>query len=84
MAKGAQNIGVQIHRRTQADGFEWTGSEWLVRGVFMEEKGGNLLAQEGFEIRAEHVITATGNHAQRTANFSESKSPPCQCNTSIL
>ena len=36
----------------------------------MAEKGGNLVpSDETFEIRAEHVVTATGNHAQRTASL---------------
>lgn len=68
MAKGARQRGVQIIRKRQVDSYEWTGSEWIVRGVIMVEKGGNLVAsEETFEIHAEHVVTATGNHAQRTA-----------------
>ena len=36
----------------------------------MVEKGGNLIQfDEPFEITAEHVITATGNHAQKTARL---------------
>ena len=36
----------------------------------MVERGGNLvLSDETFEVRAEHVVTATGNHAQRTAGL---------------
>lgn len=70
MAKGARQMGVEIVRRTQVDGFRWTGSEWIVTGHRMIEKGGNLVpSEEGFEIRAEHVVTATGNHAQRTARL---------------
>ena len=35
----------------------------------MAEKGGNLVAtDEQMVITAEHVVTATGNHAQRTAH----------------
>ncbi len=68
MAKGARQRGVEIIRKRQVDSYEWTGSEWIVRGSVMVEKGGNLVAgDERFEIRAEHVVTATGNHAQRTA-----------------
>ncbi len=68
MAKGARQRGVQIVRKRQVDSYEWTGSEWIVRGSVMIEKGGNLVpGEEKFEIRAEHVVTATGNHAQRTA-----------------
>ena len=34
----------------------------------MVEKGGNLVqSNEKITITAEHVVTATGNHAQRTA-----------------
>ncbi len=70
MAKGARQRGVDIHRKTQVDSLEWTGSEWIVRGSRMADKGGNLVAGEDkFEVRAEHVITATGNHAQRTAHL---------------
>ena len=68
MAKGARQRGVEIVRKRQVDSYEWTGSEWIVRGSCMIEKGGNLVpGEETFEIRAEHVVTATGNHAQRTA-----------------
>ncbi len=68
MAKGARQRGVEIIRKRQVDSYEWTGSEWIVRGTVMIEKGGNLIpSEETFEIHAEHVVTATGNHAQRTA-----------------
>ena len=68
MAKGARQLGCEIERKCQVDSYEWTGSEWIVRGTRMQEQGGNLIAgSETFEIRAEHVVTATGNHAQRTA-----------------
>ena len=68
MAKGARQRGVEIYRKMQVDSYFWTGSEWIVRGTVMVEKGGNLVAgEEKFEIYAEHVVTATGNHAQRTA-----------------
>ena len=68
MAKGARQHGATIERKAQVDSYEWTGSEWIVRGTKMIEQGGNLIASaETFEIRAEHVVTATGNHAQRTA-----------------
>ncbi len=70
MAKGARQRGVEIVRKRQVDSYEWTGSEWIVRGFVMVEKGGNLVpSDESFEIRAEHVVTATGNHAQRTAQL---------------
>ncbi len=76
MAKGARQRGVQILRRMQVDSYEWTGSEWIVRGHVMGEKGGNLVpTEETFEIRAEHVVTATGNHAQRTARLLGIRSP---------
>jgi dimethylglycine dehydrogenase len=42
----------------------------------MVEQGGNLVAtEEKAEIRAEHVVTATGNHAQRTARLLGIKTP---------
>ncbi|MDP3339061.1 FAD-dependent oxidoreductase [Frigidibacter sp.] len=76
MAKGARQHGAEIVRRMQVDSYEWTGSEWIVRGHKMVEKGGMLVAsEEAFEIRAEHVVTATGNHAQRTARLLGLKIP---------
>ncbi|MFQ3354599.1 MAG: dimethylglycine dehydrogenase [Paracoccaceae bacterium] len=76
MAKGARQFGVEIERRWQADSYEWTGNEWRVTCSKMEEKGGNLVAsKEKIVIHAEHVVTATGNHAQRTANLLGIKMP---------
>ena len=76
MAKGARQLGAEIYRKLQVDSYEWTGSEWIVRGTKMVERGGNLVAGEDrFEIRAEHVVTATGNHAQRTAKLLGIKIP---------
>ena len=70
MAKGARQRGVEIVRKAQVDGYAWTGSEWIVTGRIMADRGGNLVpGEESFEIRAEHVVTATGNHAQRTARL---------------
>ncbi|MFK7942095.1 MAG: NAD(P)/FAD-dependent oxidoreductase, partial [Paracoccaceae bacterium] len=70
MAKGARQHGAEIYRKTQVDGYEWTGDEWIVSGRKMIETGGRLVpADEAVEIRAEHVVTATGNHAQRTADL---------------
>jgi dimethylglycine dehydrogenase len=70
MAKAARQHGATIQRRAQVDAYRWTGSEWIVSGRMMTERGGNLVpSEESFEIRAEHVVTATGNHAQRTARL---------------
>ena len=70
MAKGARMAGATIERRIQVNAYRWTGSEWVVTCERMVEKGGNLVPSgEEFEIRAEHVVTATGNHAQRTARL---------------
>jgi dimethylglycine dehydrogenase len=70
MAKGARQRGVEIVRKVQVDGYRWTGAEWVVSCVKMVETGGNLVpSDERFEITAEHVVTATGNHAQRTARL---------------
>jgi dimethylglycine dehydrogenase len=70
MAKGARQHGATIERKMQVDGYRWTGSEWIVSCTRMEEKGGMLVAtEEKFDIHAEHVVTATGNHAQRTARL---------------
>ena len=76
MAKGARRRGVRIYRMSQVNSFEWTNSEWVVGGSAMTEKGGRLVESgETFEIRAEHVICATGNHAQRTAGLLGIKIP---------
>ncbi len=70
MAKGARQRGVIIERKWQVDGYLWRGDHWEVTVTKMEEKGGNLVASDHREvIRAEHVVTATGNHAQRTAQL---------------
>ena len=76
MAKGARQRGVTIERRWQVDGYEWTGSEWKVTVTRMVEKGGNLVPSDDTAvITAEHVVTATGNHAQRTAQLLGLKIP---------
>lgn len=76
MAKGARQRGVTIERKWQVDGYKWTGSEWIVSVTKMVEQGGNLVASdEKAEIHAEHVVTATGNHAQRTARLLGVKTP---------
>ena len=76
MAKGARQLGVHIERKIQVDGYRWTGSEWIVSCTRMAERGGMLLpTEEKFEIHAEHVVTATGNHAQRTAKLLGIKIP---------
>ncbi|WP_300064615.1 FAD-dependent oxidoreductase [uncultured Roseobacter sp.] len=68
MAKGARQRGVMIERKWQADAFHWTGTHWEVTATKMGEKGGNLVStDEQIVIAAEHVVTASGNHAQRTA-----------------
>ena len=70
MAKGARQHGCTIERKWQVDAYTWTGSEWQVTCTRMVEKGGNLVASdEQVVITAEHVVTATGNHAQRTARL---------------
>ncbi|MBK4215364.1 FAD-dependent oxidoreductase [Paracoccus caeni] len=76
MAKGARMAGATIERKIQVNGYQWTGSEWIVTCEKMVDKGGNLVPSgEIFEIRAEHVVTATGNHAQRTARLLGIKIP---------
>jgi dimethylglycine dehydrogenase len=70
MAKGARRHGVTIERKWQVDGYEWTGAEWRVSVTRMADRGGNLVPTEERQvITAEHVVTATGNHAQRTARL---------------
>jgi dimethylglycine dehydrogenase len=76
MAKGARQHGATFERKIQVDGYRWTGDEWIVSCTRMVEKGGNLVpSEETFEIHAEHVVTATGNHAQRTAKLLGIKTP---------
>jgi dimethylglycine dehydrogenase len=76
MAKGARQRGVVIERKWQVDGYEWTGDHWDVTCTRMVEKGGNLVAsEEKVVVAAEHVVTATGNHAQRTAQMLGIKMP---------
>jgi dimethylglycine dehydrogenase len=76
MAKGARQFGVTFERKVQVNGYRWTGADWVVTCARMLEQGGNLVASdEVFEITAEHVVTATGNHAQRTARLLGIKIP---------
>ena len=76
LARGARARGVEIARRWQADAYRWTGSEWVVTLTRMAERGGNLVpTEERVEVTAEHVVTATGNHAQRTARLLGIKIP---------
>ena len=76
MAKGARQRGVEIARKWQVDAYDWNGEVWEVTCTKMAEKGGNLVAtDEQVIIRAEHVVTATGNHAQRTAQMLGIKMP---------
>ena len=76
MAKGARQRGVAIERKWQADAFHWTGEAWEVTCTKMVERGGNLVpSDEQIVITAEHVVTASGNHAQRTAKMLGIKMP---------
>jgi len=76
MAKGARQRGVTIERKWQVDGYKWAGDHWEVTVSKMIERGGNLVASdEQMVIHAEHVVTATGNHAQRTARMLGIKTP---------
>jgi len=76
MAKGARQHGVAIERKWQVDGYEWTGAEWKVTATKMADRGGNLVpTDEQIVITAEHVVTATGNHAPRTAKLLGIKTP---------
>jgi len=76
MAKGARQHGATIERKLQVDSYFWTGDEWIVTCSRMEERGGNLVAgEEKVTIHAEHVVTATGNHAQRTARLLGIRTP---------
>jgi dimethylglycine dehydrogenase len=76
MAKGARQRGVVIERKWQVDGYAWAGDHWDVTCTKMVEKGGNLVpSDETVVVQAEHVVTATGNHAQRTAQMLGIKMP---------
>src|SRR6056297_2279789 len=76
MAKGARARGVTIERKWQVDGYAWTGAHWDVTLTKMVEKGGNLIpSDERVTVHAEHVVTATGNHSQRTAKLIGIKIP---------
>ena len=76
MAKGARQHGASIERKWQADAFNWNGTAWDVTCTKMIEKGGNLISSdEQIVITAEHVVTASGNHAQRTAKMLGIKMP---------
>ncbi len=76
MAKGARQRGVIIERKWQVDNYHWTGDHWDVTLTKMIEKGGNLVpSDEQTVVHAEHVVTATGNHAQRTARLLGIKIP---------
>ncbi|MEP4980031.1 FAD-dependent oxidoreductase [Ascidiaceihabitans sp.] len=76
MAKGARQRGVMIERKWQADAFHWNGTHWEVTATKMVEQGGNLVpSDEQIVITAEHVVTASGNHAQRTAKMLGIKMP---------
>ena len=68
--------GVTIERKWQVDGYNWTGDHWDVLCTKMVEKGGNLIpSDDQITIHAEHVVTATGNHSQRTAQLLGIKIP---------
>ncbi|MEO1000550.1 MAG: FAD-dependent oxidoreductase, partial [Pseudomonadota bacterium] len=68
MARGARAHGAEIIRKVEVDAFRREGGDWIVEGRQMGERGGNLVpTEERFAIRCEHVVTATGNHALRTA-----------------
>ena len=70
MAKGARQLGATLERKWQADAYRWMGGHWEVDLTRLEERGGNLVpSQETVTVRAEHVVCATGNHAQRTARL---------------
>lgn len=76
MAKGARQLGAKIERRVQAESYLWNNSNWVITSNKMEEKGGNLIPSgEIIEFHAEHLVTASGNHAQKTAKLLGIKFP---------
>ena len=67
-AKAARDLGVEIFRKVEAKNFTYLNNQWEVTVDYMEEKGGNLIPNgEQFITKCDHLITATGNHAQTTA-----------------
>ncbi len=76
MAKGARQRGVTIERKWQVDGYHWTGDR-LGRDLHEDGREGRQpgASEEQVVIPAEHVVTATGNHAQRTARLLGIKIP---------
>ena len=67
-AKAARDLGVEIFRKVEAKNFTYLNNQWEVTIDYMEEKGGNLIPNgEQFITKCDHLITATGNHAQTTA-----------------
>ena len=63
MAAAARKRGVRIHRKKHVESFEpvQSGSGgWKVSGYDLDSK-------EPFSLVTEHVVTATGNHGQATA-----------------
>jgi glycine/D-amino acid oxidase-like deaminating enzyme len=76
MAKGARQRGVEIERKWQVDGYRLDRGS-LGRDLHQDGREGRQPrpSDEQVEIRAEHVVTATGNHAQRTAKLLGIKIP---------
>ena len=76
MAKGARQLGATIERKVQVERLSL--DRVRMDGDLHADgtRGGNLVASDDtFEIHAEHVVTATGNHAQRTARLLGIKIP---------
>ena len=62
MARAARMRGVAIHRQKQVDSYTCLpGGEWRVEGK-------DRSSGEPFTLHAEHVVTATGNHAPATGD----------------
>ncbi len=56
LAKGARNLGAEIHTRTKVTAIERNKGEWLIK----TDKG---------DIRCEHVVSATGNFVRKTGEM---------------
>ena len=71
MAKGARQNGVEIVRKAQVDSYRAPqrplDRQRLDDGREGRQSGAD--SDETFEIECEVVVTATGNHAQRTADM---------------
>jgi dimethylglycine dehydrogenase len=75
MAKGARQRGVTIERKWQVDGYAGPAITGTSPARRWSRRAATCPSDEQVVIQAEHVVTATGNHAQRTAQLLGIKMP---------